>query len=106
MGLLYLLLGVFCAVVIVMVMKWRTGCTRVIPSIFIVSCYLGSLWFLALAVRRIDVSVVYVIWTSLGTAMMVLGGLLSFAEQMTIVKFVSILLIVSGVIGLSLHGDT
>jgi small multidrug resistance pump len=59
---------------------------------------------LTLALKRIDVSVAYAVWSGLGTAMIAAIGLLIFKEPLTLVKMLSLLCIIAGVIGLNAVG--
>jgi len=57
-----------------------------------------------MALKRLDVSVAYAVWAGLGTAIIVVVGALYFHESVTVLKIVSILLIIAGVVGLNLSG--
>lgn len=85
-------------------MKLSQGFTRLVPSVLLFLFYLGSIVALTLALRRIDVSVAYAIWSGLGTAAIAVIGMLFFREDIGAVKLVSIGLIVIGVIGVNLGG--
>ena len=85
-------------------MKLSNGFTRPIPSLLIFFFYGLSLVFLTLTLKRLDVSVAYAVWSGLGVGLISAIGLLWFGEPMTTIKFVSLLLIVAGVIGLNLEG--
>jgi len=83
-------------------MKLSEGFQRLLPSVFILVFYGMSLAALTLALRRIDVSVAYAIWSGLGTALIALVGIAYFKEPANLVKWLSIGLIILGVIGLNL----
>ena len=59
-----------------------------------------ALGCLILVLRKMDTSVAYAIWASAGILVMAVVGILFLHEPVTILKVVSILLIVLGVIGL------
>ncbi|MBO8181811.1 MAG: multidrug efflux SMR transporter [Archaeoglobus sp.] len=101
---LYLILAILSEVVGTTNMKLSQGFTKLVPSILIFVFYGISFTFLTLALKKIDVSIAYAIWSGLGTALIVVIGLLIFKEPVTIVKLVSIGLIVVGVVGLHLSG--
>jgi small multidrug resistance pump len=63
-----------------------------------------GLSLLALALKKIDVSVAYAVWSGLGTAIIAVVGILWFKEPATVVKIFSLILIIMGVIGLNLNG--
>ncbi len=85
-------------------MKLSDGFTRLLPSVLLAVFYLFSLAALALALKRIDVSIAYAIWAGVGTVLVAVVGILWFQEPVSFLKVGSILLIVAGVVGLHLGG--
>jgi small multidrug resistance pump len=85
-------------------MKFSEGFSKLTPSILVFVFYGLSLVALTLALKRIDVSVAYAVWSGLGTAMIAAIGLLIFKEPLTLVKMLSLLCIIGGVIGLNAVG--
>jgi len=85
-------------------MKLSDGFTRLLPSVLLAVFYLFSLAALALALKRIDVSIAYAIWAGVGTVLVAVVGVLWFREPVSLLKVGSILLIVAGVVGLHLGG--
>lgn len=83
-------------------MKLSEGFTKLIPSVLLFVFYAASFVALALALKKIEVSVAYAIWAGVGTALIAAIGILYFRESVTALKLVSILLIVVGVVGLNL----
>ena len=84
-------------------MKLSQGFSRLIPSILIFVFYGCSFTFMTMAIRRIDVSIVYAIWSGLGTAIIATIGIFVFKEPATLLKLVSMMLIIIGVITLNLN---
>ncbi len=85
-------------------MKLSEGFTRLVPSILIFVFYVLSFFALTMALKKIDMSIAYAIWAGIGTALIVLIGVAHFKEPLTLIKMVSIGLIIIGVVGLSLNG--
>lgn len=83
-------------------MKLSEGFTRWVPSVLVVVLYLASLAALTLALKKIEVSVAYAIWSGVGTALIAGIGVLWFHEPVTALKLGAIALIIAGVIGLHL----
>jgi small multidrug resistance pump len=81
-------------------MKLSQGFTRTLPSVLIFVFYGLSFTLMTVAIRKIDVSVSYAIWSGVGTATIALIGVLCFRESLNAVQIASILLIIVGVIGL------
>ena len=59
-----------------------------------------------LAIKQIEVSVAYAIWSGVGTALIAMIGILWFKEAVSTLKLVSLMLIVIGIVGLRLSGPT
>ena len=83
-----------------MSMKLSQGFTRTLPSILLFAFYGVSFALMTVAVKKIDVSVSYAIWSGVGTATIALIGVFWFREALTWIQVASIVLIVAGVIGL------
>jgi small multidrug resistance pump len=81
-------------------MKLSHGFTRTAPSVLLFVFYGLSFALMTVAVKRIDVSVSYAIWSGVGTAVITLIGVAWFGESLTAVQVASIVLIVLGVVGL------
>jgi len=86
-------------------LKLSEGLSRWGPAFGVLVFYLLSFGSFALALRRIELSVGYAIWSGLGTAFITVVGFLFFRETVTAVKIGSIALIVAGVVGLNLGGQ-
>jgi small multidrug resistance pump len=87
-------------------MKLSQGFTNMLPSVAMFVFYALSFTSLNFALKQIDVSIAYAIWSGIGTALITLIGFLWFREPMTLLKLGSIALIIIGVIGLNLSGNT
>ena len=83
-------------------MKLSEGLSRLVPSILIFVFYVLSFLALAMALKKIDVSVAYAIWAGVGTALIAMIGVVHFKEPLTLIKMVSIGMVIIGVVGLSL----
>lgn len=101
---MYLMFAILFEVTGTTCMKLSQGFTRILPSVLMFAFYGISFIFLTLAVKKIDISITYAIWSGLGTALIAMIGFVLFKEQATIVKIISISLIIIGVVGLNLKG--
>jgi small multidrug resistance pump len=81
-------------------MKLSQGFTRPLPSVLLFVFYALSFALMTVAVKRIDMSVSYAIWSGVGTAVITLIGVYAFGETLSAVQIASIALIIAGVIGL------
>jgi small multidrug resistance pump len=99
---LYLLIAILTEVVGTSLMKISQGLTRLLPTIFMFVLYGISFVFMALALKKIEVSIAYAIWSGLGTALIALIGIAWFRESISLPKLMGLVLIVGGVILLNL----
>lgn len=100
----YLVLAIILEVSGTTSMKLSQGFTKTLPSIVMFIFYILSLISLTLALKKVDVSVAYAVWSGLGTALIAVIGIFYFKEPNTIIKILSIGLIIKGVVGLNLSG--
>ncbi len=81
-------------------MRLSEGFSRVTPSVLIFVFYAASFALNTLVIRTLGLSVVYAVWSGVGTVLTAMIGFLYFKEPATTLKMVSIGLIVIGVFGL------
>ena len=81
-------------------LKYTDGFTRLWPSVITVAGMLGSVYFLALAVRSIPIGTGYAVWTGIGAVGVAILGMILFNESRELLRIGSILLIVAGIAGL------
>jgi small multidrug resistance pump len=81
-------------------MRLSEGFTRPTPSVLIFVFYAGSFALNTMIIRTLGLSVVYSVWSGVGTVLTALIGIYYFKEPATAIKMVSIGLIVIGVMGL------
>ena len=85
-------------------MKLSDGFTKLMPSVLLFVFYAASFVALTFALKKIEVSIAYAVWSGIGTALIATIGILYFRETFTSLKVISILLIIIGVVGLNLSG--
>jgi small multidrug resistance pump len=81
-------------------MKLSKGFTVLTPSVLIFVFYGCAFLLNTVAVKTIELSVAYAIWSGVGTALTAMIGILYFKEPAGTVKMVSLTLIVIGTMGL------
>lgn len=104
MGWFYLFFAIILEVFGTTSMKYSEGFTKIFPSIIMFVFYGLSLSTLTLALKNIEIGVAYAVWSGLGTALITVIGILLFKESVTVLKIISIVIIIIGVIGLNLSG--
>lgn len=96
-----LMLAIFFEVGGTIAMKLTEGLSRLLPSMVMLLLYVFSLLFLSLAMKVLELHVVYAVWSGLGTAIIALVGFFYFNEHLSLIKSISIILIIFGVVGLN-----
>jgi small multidrug resistance pump len=104
MSWLFLLAAILLEVSATTCMKLSEGLTKLVPSAAMFVLYGLSFTALTFALKRIELSVAYAIWSGLGTALICAIGIAWFKESLTPLKAASLALIILGVVGLNLSG--
>ncbi len=102
MSWIYLILAIVLEVSGTTCMKVSHGFTRMLPSVLMFIFYGLSIASLTMALKRIEVSVAYAVWSAVGTALIASIGILWFRETLNLMKVASLALIILGVVGLHL----
>ncbi len=102
MSWVYLAIAIILEVAGTTAMKLSEGFTKLMPSVAMGVFYIASLSVLTLALKRIDMSIAYAIWAGIGTSLITIIGIIYFKEPVTLLKTLSIVLIIIGVVGLNL----
>jgi len=95
LGIVFEVLGTIC-------MKLADGFSKLVPSVLVFVFYGLSLASLVFVLKKMEVSVVYAIWASLGIVLISIIGIIWFKEPISFIKIISILLIIIGIFGLEL----
>ncbi|MFD9594769.1 DMT family transporter [Kitasatospora sp. NPDC059973] len=78
------------------------GFTKLWPSVLTLVAAAGGIFTLSLALRTLDVSVGYTIWTGLGSVGAVVLGAVLYKERITLPKLLSFAAIIAGAVTLKL----
>ncbi|MBR7888229.1 multidrug efflux SMR transporter [Marinomonas sp. A79] len=87
-------------------LKQSNGFTKFWPSVISVVLIIVSLFLLSLAMRTIPVGMAYAVWTGIGATSLVVIGMLFMGEPAGIARIACLLMIVGGIVGLQLIGET
>ncbi len=83
-------------------LKASEGFSRLWPSVTFVALLALSMGGLAIALRTLPVGVAYAVWTGVGASLTAIVAVALFDEPMSVLKIVSLVLIVAGIVGLNL----
>lgn len=85
-------------------LKLSHGMTRLWPTAGFAASALISFGLLTVALRELEVGPAYAVWTGIGAVGTATVGMLLLDETASVLKLVSIGLILAGVVGLNLAG--
>jgi small multidrug resistance pump len=102
MGWLFLILGIIAEVVGTVSMKLSQGFSNWLPTTVMYISYIISLSMITIAMKSIDLSIVYAIWCAVGAFFITIIGIYYFSEPVSMLKIASITLIIIGVVGLKI----
>ncbi len=98
----YLILAILAEVAGTTSIKLSEGFTKVLSSVGIFAFYGLSLGMLNFALKQIDLSFAYAVWSGIGMALIAMVGIFWFSEPMGTLKVMSLGLIAVGIVGLHL----
>lgn len=101
---IYLILAIAFEISSTTLMKMSNGFTKILPTVGTFLGYIICFSFLSISLKKIDLSVAYAIWSAVGIFVLSAIGIFVFKESINILKVISILFIVLGVVGLNLSG--
>jgi quaternary ammonium compound-resistance protein SugE len=102
MAWIYLMVAAVFEVVFALATNATEGFTHLGPSLLTAAAAAGGIFFLSLALKTLDVSVGYTVWTGIGSVGTVILGSVIFGEELTLWKALAFVLIIGGVLGLKL----
>ncbi len=103
---IFLLLAGFFEICFTIALKYSQGFSKLVPSIITVIFIVLSFFSVSQAMKTLPIGTAYAVWAGIGAAGTVVTGILFFGDSYHIVRLVSIMLIIIGIIGLKLaHVD-
>ena len=103
---IFLLLAGFFEICFTIALKFSNGFSKLLPSIITVVFIVLSFFSVSQAMKEIPIGTAYAVWAGIGAAGTVVCGILFFGDSYHIIRLLSIMLIVIGIIGLKLaHCD-
>ena len=94
MSWLYLVLAIIFETLGTTALKMSNGFSVLLPSVATIITYILCFLFLSFALKTIDVSVAYAIWSAFGILLISIIGIIFFHESINFIKIISILLII------------
>lgn len=98
----YLILAGLLEVVWAVGLKSTEGFTRLGPSLLTLGAMAASFYLLSLAMRTLPLGTAYGVWVGIGAVGAAIAGMVLFKEPATMLRVVSLVLVVAGIVGLKL----
>ena len=102
----YLILAGVCEVFYASIIPRTEGFTRLWPSLYCGFFLALSIYLLSLSVRELPLGLAYAVWVGIGTLGTVVYGSLFLGESLGVLKGLCLLMIIGGIVGLKLVGDS
>lgn len=99
---IFLFLAGFFEICFTIALKYSQGFTRLIPSLFAAIFIVLSFFSVAQSMKEISVGTAYAVWAGIGAAGTVACGIVFFGDSAHIIRLVSLMLIILGIVGLKL----
>ena len=93
-------------VVFAISLKNSEGFTRPFWVVTFVVAVSGSMFLLSQALRWLPVGPAYAVWTGIGAAGTAIVGMLWLGESRDVLKILSLMLVIAGIVGLQLTSGT
>ncbi|MGG2073598.1 multidrug efflux SMR transporter [Lysinibacillus irui] len=102
---IYLGLAILFEVAGTTAMKLSDGLTKLVPSILIFVFYIVCFSFLSFALKGMEMSVAYAVWSGMGIVTITIIGFFYFGESINVIKILAILFILIGVVILNFNSS-
>ncbi|HGS5690918.1 TPA: multidrug efflux SMR transporter [Vibrio cholerae] len=102
MAWLILFLAGICEIAWAIGLKYSEGFSKPLASVATLSALVISFVLLGIALRTLPLGVAYGIWVGIGAVGMALAAAFLFGETLTLIKLISLFLIVAGIAGLKM----
>ncbi|RBM40335.1 DMT family transporter [Vibrio tarriae] len=102
MAWLILFLAGICEIAWAIGLKYSEGFSKPLASVATLSALVISFLLLGIALRTLPLGVAYGIWVGIGAVGTALAAAFLFGETLTLIKLISLFLIVAGISGLKM----
>jgi quaternary ammonium compound-resistance protein SugE len=92
-------------VVWALMLKQSEGFSKPVPTVIFIVSLILSMMLLSIALRSLPVGTAYAVWTGIGAAGTAIIGMLILGESRDVLKLVSLVMLIAGIIGLRLSSS-
>ncbi|MFD2627589.1 multidrug efflux transporter outer membrane subunit EmrC [Oceanobacillus kapialis] len=104
MSYLYLALAIVGELIGTSMLKASEGFSKLYPTIGVIIAFIGSFFFLSMAIKTIPLNTAYALWSGIGIVATTLISVLIWKEKINVASVAGIALILIGVVVLNLFG--
>ena len=83
-------------------LKYTDGFSKLIPSVLTILSMLISVWLLSISLKTLPLGTAYAVWVGIGSVGTVIAGIILFNDSVNLLRIISILFIILGIIGLKI----
>lgn len=105
MNWIFLLLAGIFEVIWTTTMKLSNGFTIMKFNLLTIVSLILSMGFLAMAIKKLPLSIAYPVWTGIGAAGAIILGVVFFQDQIKPITWVFVAFLIIGIIGIKLTSD-
>ena len=87
-------------VVWALMLKQSEGFTKPVPTVIFFVTLILSMVLLSQAIKSLPIGTAYAVWTGIGAAGTAIFGMVLLGESRDVVKLVSLMMLIAGIIGL------
>lgn len=87
-------------------LKASDGFSKLWPSLVTAVCYAAAFYLLSLAMRYMQMGVIYAIWSGVGIVLISLVGMILFGQKPDVPALIGLSLIVAGVLVINLFSKS
>lgn len=102
----YLILAGLSEIVWAYGLKMTNGFTHLSWSLITISFMIVSFYLFAKAMKEIPIGTAYAVFTGIGAAGTAVTGIILLNEEVGLMKIISLVILIAGIIGLKLLGET
>ncbi len=99
---IFLLIAGFFEICFTIALKYSQGFSKLFPSIITVIFIVLSFFSVSQAMKVIPIGTAYAVWAGIGAVGTVISGIILFGDSCHIIRLISIMLIIIGIVGLKL----
>ncbi|MBS4192900.1 multidrug efflux transporter outer membrane subunit EmrC [Bacillus sp. FJAT-49705] len=104
MSYLYLALAIIGELIGTSLLKASEGFSKLYPTVGVIIAFIGSFFFLSIAMKTIPLNTAYALWSGLGIVATTIISVLIWKEKINVASVAGITLILIGVVVLNLFG--